>query len=50
MIEENHEITLKFNNSEDLYKAYEELISKGYNISSVSDYKIVTLDNETITS
>ena len=49
MKEEKHEIIIKFNTSEDLYKAYEELISKGYNISSVSDYKIVTLDNETIT-
>ena len=47
MTEENHEITLKFNNSEDLFKALEELTSKGYCISLVADYKAVSTDNET---
>ena len=46
MTEENHEITLKFNNSEDLCKAFEELTSKGYNISLVADYKLFNFSQE----
>lgn len=39
---ENHEITLKFKSTEELQKAYRELLAKGYNVTSVSDFDYYT--------
>ena len=44
MIEENHEITLKFSSSEELLTAYHVLQQRGYDVSCVSDYKMVALE------